>query len=161
MKLSHLVFILLLLVGSSGLAAGQAKTPEGLVAELYKLHDAEKDPFAKTKDRPLLDKYFAKTIADLIWRDFTEAVNEVGAIDADPLYNSQDPQIKNLVVGKSAIKGNAATVAVNFTNTDQKVTITFELSKASGVWKIENILYGDGDSLLKWLKDTYSNKPAT
>ena len=80
-------------VSASG--ESQTVTPEAMVADLYKQHDAKKSPFFQTKNRALVDKYFTKTLADLIWKDATTAKGEVGAIDGDPLYNAQDIEIKN------------------------------------------------------------------
>lgn len=142
----------------AGSAETKAAPPETLVAELYKQHDAKKSPFFQTKDRELVDKYFTRSLADLIWKDANESKGEVGAISADPLYNAQDTEIKNFAVGKGEVKGEAANVAVTFTNFGEKQTVNLALKLTSGVWKIENIVYGDGDSLMKWLKETYSNK---
>lgn len=141
---------------SSGAGESQTSAPEAIVSDLYKQHDAKKSPFFQTKNRALVDKYFTKTLADLIWKDAVSSKGEVGAIDGDPLYNAQDMEIKNFSIGKGDVKGDAATVAVTFTNFDDKKTINFALRQSNGAWKIDNILYGDGDSLLKWLKDTYS-----
>lgn len=146
---------------NAGSAQSAATLPETLVSDLYKVHDAKKSPFFQTKDRALVDKYFTKPLADLIWKDATSTKNEVGAIDGDPLYNAQDTEIKNFAVGKGDVKGDKATVPVTFTNFDRKVTINFSLVTVNGGWKIDNILYGEGDSLMKWLKDTYDKKPDT
>lgn len=142
----------------AGSAETKAAPPETLVAELYKAHDGKKSPFFQTKDRSLVDKYFTKSLADLIWKDANESKGEVGAISADPLYNAQDVEIKNFAVGKGDIKGEAANVAVTFTNFGEKQTVNFALKLTGGIWKIENIAYGSGDSLMKWLKETYSTK---
>lgn len=140
---------------ASGGAESQAATAEALVADLYKQHDARKSPFFQTKNRALVDKYFTKPLADLIWKDATSSKGEVGAIDGDPLYNAQDVEIKNFAVGKGDVKGDTATVPVTFTNFGEKKTVTFTLKKTGEAWKIDNIGYGEGDSLMKWLTDTY------
>lgn len=139
----------------SSSAAESAMAPEALVAELYKVHDAKRSPFFQTKDRARVDKYFTKTLADLIWKDATSSKGEVGAIDGDPLYNAQDMEIKNFAIGKGVVKGDSATVAVTFTNFGDKKTITYALKQVNAAWKIDDIKYGEGDSLMKWLKDTY------
>lgn len=140
---------------ASGSAESQNLAARDVVADLYKQHDAQKGPFFQTKDRSLVDKYFTKPIADLIWKDATIAGNEVGAIDGDPLYNAQDIEIKNFAVGEAAIKGETATVPVTFTNFGEKQAITFAMKHVDKAWKIDNILYGGKDSLLSWLKATY------
>jgi hypothetical protein len=139
--------------GSAG--EPQSENAKALVADLYKQHDAQKGPFFQAKDRASLDKYFTKQLADLIWKDSTTAGDEVGAIDGDPLYDAQDMEIKNFAIGDAVIKGAAATVPVTFTNFGKKVTITYSLKQENKAWKIDNISYSRGDSLLKWLKETY------
>lgn len=136
-------------------AESQSSAGEALVADLYKQHDAKKSPFFQTKNRALLDKYFTKELADLIWKDATASKGEVGAIDGDPLYNAQDMEIKGFAIGKATMGPDIATVPVTFTNFGDKKTVTFSLKMENNAWKISNIGYGDGDSLLKWLQDTY------
>jgi len=139
-----------------GGAAVPQVAPEALVADLYKQHDAEKSPFFQSKDRALVDKYFAKTLADLIWKDATRSdqENEMGALDADPLYNAQDTEIKNFKVGAANIKGDKADVPVTFENFGKKQTIKFSLVMEKGSWKIADINYGEAGTLVKWLKDS-------
>jgi hypothetical protein len=139
--------------GSAG--EPQSENAKALVADLYKQHDAQKGPFFQAKERASLDKYFTKQLADLIWKDATTAGDEVGAIDGDPLYDAQDMEIKNFAIGDAVVKGTAATLPVTFTNFGKKVTITYSLKQENKAWKIDNISYSRGDSLLKWLKETY------
>jgi hypothetical protein len=136
-------------------AESQTVSAEAVVTNLYKQHDAQKGPFFQTKDRGVVDKYFTKQLADLIWKDATSAKSEVGAIDGDPLYNAQDIDVKSFAVGTAVIKGDTGTVPVTFTNFGKKQTITFAMTQVSNAWKIDNISYGSGESLMKWLKDTY------
>ena len=143
----------------AGGAESQTATAAALVADLYKQHDAKKSPFFQVKNRALVDKYFTKTLADLIWKDATSSNGEVGALDGDPLYNTQDPQIKNFAIGKATVTGLVATVPVTFTNGGHKEALMFELKQGSASWRIDNIQYGGGENLLKWLKDTYPDKP--
>ncbi len=56
----------------------ESQTPEALIADLYKQHDAKKSPFFQTKNRALVDKYFTKATADLIWKDATNSKEEIG-----------------------------------------------------------------------------------
>lgn len=125
-------------------AFGQAAAPSSLVADLYKQHDAHKSPFFQDKSRALVDKYFTKATADLIWKDSTTRGNEVGALDGDPLYDAQDIEIKKFVVGKAAISGEKATVTVTFENYGEKKIVTFALVTENGKWKIDDISYNGG-----------------
>lgn len=144
----------------AGGGESQAAGVEALVADLYKQHDSKKSPFFQTKDRALVDKYFSKPLADLIWKDATSTSGEVGAIDGDPLYNAQDTEIKGFSIGKAEVKGMSATLPVTFTNFGSKQTLTFELKQVNSVWKISDIRYSPDDSLMKWLKQTYPDKTA-
>ena len=137
-------------------AQPQSAAAEALVADLYKQHDAKKSPFFQTKNRALVDKYFTKSTADLIWKDATSSKGEVGALDGDPLYAAQDMEIKNFAIGKADVKGEMATVPVNFTNYGQKVTVTFKLKMVNSAWKIDDIIWPEGDSMVKVIKDTYA-----
>ncbi len=149
--------------GTPTAASGESQggAAEALVADLYKAHDGKRSPFFQTKDRALVDKYFAKELADLIWKEAKNSSGEVGAIDGDPLYNAQDTEIKNFVIGRAEVKNDTADVPVTFTNFGQKVTINYALKQVGGSWKIENIGYGGSDSLMKWLRETYPDKSKT
>lgn len=144
----------------AGGGESQAAAIEALVADLYKQHDGRKSPFFQTKDRALVDKYFTKPLADLIWKDATNSSGEVGAIDGDPLYNAQDMEIKGFNIGKAEVKGQTATLPVFFANFGTKQIVTFMLKQTGTAWKIDDIDYGDNGSLMKWLKETYPDKPA-
>jgi len=147
------------LAGNIASASGQSQdaAAEALVADLYKQHDAKKSPFFQTKNRALVDKYFTKSTADLIWKDAVNSKGEVGALDGDPLYAAQDMEIKNFAIGKAEIKGTNATVPVNFTNYGQKVTVKFLLKMVGTEWKIDDIIWPEGDSMVKVIKDNYSD----
>jgi hypothetical protein len=134
---------------ASAFAAG---TPEALVADLYKAHKSDRtDPFFESKTRVSLDKYFTKSLADLIWDDSVTSAknNEVGVIDGDPLYDAQDMQIKNFVIGKADVSGEVATVPVTFTNFGNKHTIKFDLKRVGNVWKVDDIDYGSEEGTLR------------
>lgn len=156
MKIVSKIFVLALFVAVGASAAIAQKktttTPSDLVSNLYKQHDAEKSPFFQEKSRALVEKYFTKTTAAMIWKDATTRGNDVGAFGADPLYDAQDTQIKGFTVGKAAITGDKATVTVSFTNFDEKRSFKFSLVKENALWKIEDIDYGDY-SLVSLLKD--------
>ena len=139
-------------------AQSQMATAEALVADLYKQHDAKKSPFFQTKNRGLVDKYFTKSTADLIWKDATSSQGEVGALAGDPLYDAQDTDTKNFAISQADVKGDNATVAVNFTNFGEKKTITFLLKIVKDSWKIDDIKWSQGDSMIKVIKEAYSVK---
>jgi hypothetical protein len=125
-------------------------TPEQLVAALYRQHKTQ-SPFFQTKSRALVDRYFDKELADLIW-NMPNSPDEVGPLDGDPLYNAQDMEIRNLVVHKAMVKDGMATVLVTFTNIGKKQEVKFLLASRRSGWKITNIKYDDGTDLIGILK---------
>jgi hypothetical protein len=142
-----IVVTTLLLVGMS-LVHGQTRvTPDALVKDLYNAHAHKRGPFFQTRSRPLLYKYFAKSLADLIWNDVNSAKGEVGVIDGDPLYDAQDMEIKKLAIGKASYEGATAKVVVTFENFGQSKTIIFMLVNGKTGWRIDDIDYGEGRTL--------------
>src|ERR1043166_1391045 len=117
-KLFGLVTLLMLCAGTIAGAqttAARPKSPDALVADLYRAHNAKRSPFFQTRSRARVNQYFEKDLADLIWKDAVTSKGEVGVIDGDPLYDAQDMKIKNFAIGKASIEGNNARVAVTFT----------------------------------------------
>lgn len=139
---------------STASAQSQAALAKAFVSNLYK---AKTSPFSQTKDRALVDKYFTKELADMIWKDAVASKGEVGAIDGDPLYNAQDTDIKKLVIGNAVLKGETGTVQVTFTNFGKKQAIDYSLKKTPKGWRIDDIVYDKDNSLRKWLKETVSH----
>lgn len=137
---------------ASATPAAPQNPPDALVKDLYAQHDKKNSPFFQTKNRALVDKYFDKKLAGLIWKDANDSKGEVGVIDGDPLYNAQDTDIKNFSVGQPKIDGAKAEVVVTFQNYDRKEKLTYKLVQQNAEWKIENIDYGDSN-LLGWFKD--------
>ena len=133
-----------------------AKAPhssaDALVSDLYRRHARKRGPFDQTGNRVLLRQYFAKDLADLIWKDRVTAKGEVGAIDGDPLYNAQDMEIKHLWVHPAVYAKGGAAVTVTFENFDQKQTIEVRLVYVGNSWKITNIKYQDRTDLRGILK---------
>jgi hypothetical protein len=126
-------------------------TPDALVADLYNEKE-EGNPFFQAEDRARVDKYFVKSTADLIWKDAVESKGEVGALEADPLYDAQDMEIKNFKVNPPETKGAGAEVPVTFDNFGKKQRIVFVLVSTDGGWKISDIKYSGGYTLVGMLK---------
>jgi len=133
-------------------AASNRLAPNALVADLYREHNRKHSPFFQTRSRALLDKYFEKDLADMIWKDAFNSKGEVGAIDGDPLYDAQDMEIKKFAIGKPSYEDGKAKVNVAFENFGQKKTIVFILINGRSGWKISDIDYGEGRTLRGFFK---------
>src|SRR5437016_6636419 len=127
-------------------------SPGALVADLYKAHRRKRSPFFQTRSRALLHKDFAKSLADMIWKDAVSSKGEVGALDGDPLYDAQDMEIKKFAIGKPSYEGGKAKVNVTFDNFGKPQSFVFTLVNGRTGWRIDNIEYGEGRSLRGYLK---------
>ena len=139
-------------------AEAQFAAAEPLVADLYKQHDANKGPF-REKRRAVVDKYFAKPLADLIWKDKQTPPGEMGAIDFDPLYDAQDVGAKKFAVGKSTVNGDKATIPVTYENYGEKKTITYQMVRQGDAWKIAEIKYQGCFTLLSVFRENAKAEP--
>lgn len=158
---SILIFAQLLLcaffcAGSSSAAPQGRKVttpsaPARLVANLYKQHKKH-SPFFQTRNRAVLDRYFDRNLANMIWKDAVNAKGEVGAIDGDPLFNAQDMDIKHFSIHKPTFGNGQAEVLVTFENFGEKHQIVFVLVRRKGDWRIANLKFDDGTDLLGILK---------
>src|SRR5262245_34845818 len=129
-------------------------TPDALVRSLYTAHKNRRtDPFFQMKSRARLEKYLAKDLVDLLWKDAKTSAekNEVGALDGDPLYNAQDMKITAFRIKAPEYgEGNRdlADVPVTFKNFGKEETVLFRVERNSQkICKITDILYpGNDDS---------------
>ncbi len=166
MKTINLLLLAVVTLVGSGFAAAQgskstkAKSPKALVVDLYRQHKG-RSPFFQTRNRALVDKYFTKQLADLLWQDARSSGGEVGALDGDPLFNAQDMDIKKFSIGEATERGLGAEVPVTFENFGAKHQIVFRLVMGRTGWKISDIKYDDGASLLEILKRDRSSAENT
>ncbi len=124
----------------------QGAEPQTLITELHKRHDAQKGPFFERK-RATIDRFFAKPLADMIWKDEQRPNDQVSAMGADPLYDAQDIQLKNFKVSDGEVVANKATVNVSFENFGKTQTVNFEMIRQGADWKITDIKYPGGYTL--------------
>jgi hypothetical protein len=150
------------LLGLFGLTSGftapglhAEDSPQGLVSELYQSGKGGKSPFDAKASRKQLGHYFTKELVGLVRKDMEQSrkSNEVGVLDFDPLYGAQDMDIKALSVNKAVTANGRTTVPVSFTNFGKKQAMGFDLVQEDGAWKISDIHYADGSSLLKLFKE--------
>jgi hypothetical protein len=152
--------------------AGKSETkgpdPDAILRELYKAQDAGKGPFFDHKNHNLAEKYFTKELAALIVKDAAKSDDELGAIDFDPLYDSQDPQVKNFKIGAvqwGDIRKGAehpgddasALVFVTFKDNGEAHELRFTFKQQPDkTWRILDIHYPDKTSLLQILRTAYA-----
>jgi hypothetical protein len=146
-----LLAAILLAFGSTGAAQRRTKPvdPHVIVKNLYAAQKAGSGPFFQTKNRALVDKYFRRDLADLIWKDAVAANGEVGAIGFDPLYGSQDPQITEFVIMDTGWGGDSkfgsddqAVVQVTFKDSGKERMVSYQFNQGRHkTWKIFDVHY--------------------
>lgn len=127
------------------------RTPVAVIRELYKAHNNGKGAVLDGKEKAILLKYFDKKLTDAMWKELTSNSEEVGNLDFDPFFNSQDIQISNIQVTGPAVAKEKTVVTVSFSNYGQNTIIKFHMRNTEGGWRAENIVYDDGSDLLKIL----------
>jgi hypothetical protein len=159
MKLSPLL-LSAWLISAGSLAHAQSQAggpdPDVVVKKLYAAQKAGDGPFFQTENRAAVDRFFTKEFANLIWNDAVKASGEVGAIDFDPLFGSQDPQITDFEIMETGWGGDdkfgaedKAAVQVTFKNAGEKQMISFQFRQGKNKqWKIDDIRYPNHDNLL-------------
>jgi hypothetical protein len=152
--------LVLLLFAAHGASAQKARgaaaasSPDAVVKELYRVHRKGYGHVFVKEGRKLQQRFFDQNLAGLLWKDLTETPeDEVGRLDFDPLYNAQDTHITRFSVGAPILEGDKATVHVTFNNYDRKENLKFLMTKTATGWKISNIDYGEGSTLLKILTE--------
>ena len=154
MKIVRSVLLMgILLTGLSAPAAAQSTrgiSPRTLVSNLFKQHK-RKSPFFQTRSRALLDKYFQRQLASRIWQEARASRGDVGKLDADPLYNAQDIEIRDFALQERIVGTTSAEVTATFRNFGEQHKVLFRLVPERMGWKIADIGYDDGSSLLGWL----------
>lgn len=123
-----------------------------LVRALYFEHNKQENPFRETKNRTLIDQFFAKSTADLIWNDAQKPSAKVNRKKTNLLFNAPDAEIKKTWVEPAAVAGSRAVVYVTFENKAKPEEIKIDLQQMAGRWRITDMLYPNGKRLTELLQ---------
>ncbi|AUD01197.1 hypothetical protein [Spirosoma pollinicola] len=122
-----------------------------LVRALYFEHNKTENPMRETKDRSLVDQFFAKPTADLIWNDAQKLGSKLNRTKINLLYNAPDAAIKKTWVLPSVLGGTRAIVYVTFENKAKPEEVRVDMQQVAGRWRITEMQYPDGKQLTKLL----------
>lgn len=174
LSLVRMLKIFLLAGMCLGTAAAGAESAEGdpnaILRSLMKDHDAKKGVFAVKREQ--LDRFFNKELAALIRKDVAEEVKtgEIGVLDFDIIYFSQDPMVTDMKMEKAAIGGvlkhkgdepieGLATVEMTFKDNGEASATVFQFGlNEAKEWRIDDIHYAGGSSLKELLEGVYAAK---
>ncbi len=136
------LFSLVLALHMAAPALAAEATPEAVVQQIY----SGKTPTTRGLDiidnKKLRAKFLSKDLAAAVKKDIDQAAksNDVGALDFDPVSDSQDPMIKDLKIEPLSVQGDKAQVKVSFNTYDpQRDELLYDLVKEGGQWHVYDI----------------------
>lgn len=164
--LAAIVFVVAATVSSAAKPESAGPDPDVILQNLYKAHDAQKGLFFDAQHQNLIDQYFTRELAALIRKDAKDADDEMGAVDFDPLYDSQDPQITNFKIGKVKWGGTdkdeelgLAVVEATFKDYGEPKSIAYRFHQtAQKTWKIADISYSEDRTIVGILRGNGAGK---
>ena len=141
-------------------AACAQSAPRQVVTQLYQKYSWEADPQSTATDSiPLLNqpeselaRYFdADLVALLIAdRECARRSGEVCLLDWDPIWDSQDPAAKDLII--RSLRTNALLVRFRHPYTGEERALEYHLVNTPAGWRISDIRYKNGVSLREALR---------
>ncbi len=127
------------------LAAEQS--PEAFLHAIYDHYvgDPAKAPGVPLDTNADIRRYFAPSLAQLIIKDYAAAKkrDEPPTLDGDAFVDAQEWQIAAIDIQVQRTGDDKATGVVSFKNFDKPVTVTLQLVKLKGAWKIGEIGWGE------------------
>lgn len=133
MKLFAIVTTMFLAM--SGLAAAQPyETPEALLEAFYAPYFADEFP----ED----DASFRSQALQALYDADAEATpeGEMRALGFDPYIDGQDWELTDFEIGAAGIAGDYASADVSFKNFGEEKTLSYELVREDGGWKIDDVV---------------------
>ena len=133
-------------------AAGTAFADAAAKAFLEKIYAAYKGK--NSKGLPLdtdaiVRLYFEPKLAALMIKDSKDAQKrgEPPELDGDPFVAAQDWEIGPVVIEVRDLAPDKASATAKFSNLKMPTTVTYDLVKLAGGWRIADISWGDNDTL--------------
>lgn len=123
-----------------------------LVRALYFEHNKTENPMRKAKNRALIDQFFAKPTADLLWNDSQKSPGKINRSKINLLFNAPDAAIKKTWVLPAVIGGSRAVVYVTFENKAKPEEIKVDLQQVTGRWRITEMVYPGGQQLTQLVR---------
>ena len=160
--MKKICLILCLLAGFSlPIFPSDSEDQKKIIQELYKEFAWEAVFAPSNKDlkgfveqpQEVLEKYLNTELSQLIIQDSREAqkTQEIQRLDFCPLWDSQDPKASDLEIDPFKDK-NMVRVSFKYSGSNEIICIDYIMAKTNQGWRISDIQYQNGDSLLKTLK---------
>jgi len=79
------------------------------------------------------------------------SADEVPVINGDPFTDSQEYPTR-FAVNKASVRGSSAEVPVRFADAYRNRNVTYLLVRERGVWRLDDLVYEQGETLQGLLK---------
>lgn len=132
----------------------------GFVAELYRAYAWEvviSEPYLGPglfgEPRETLERYLAPELVERVLADRqrSKESGEIGALDSSPMWASQDPGASMLTVEAGA-QPEDVRVSFTYPGNDERIAIAYRLVQTAQGWRVLDIRFDDGLSLLERLQ---------
>jgi hypothetical protein len=162
MKLQASAFTLLSVLAHA-VAAGERSSSGavGVVAKLYRDYaweavidePSESGKLLLDQPRQVLEHYFTRQLSELIIQDRACKVRtkEPCKLDFDPIWGSQDPGASDMKIKLGAVP-NTVNVQFRYPGNGSFIEMTYRLRKGATGWRISDVQYTSGQSLVGILK---------
>ncbi len=151
MRLTSLRLLLLGFVFAS-LHAAEPGTPEALIERLYQVEMESGAVFQVAENATVAKKFLTQELVSLLVKDAKKSQEGEGVIDFSPIFDAQDWELTDFRVSKVMEQENKSVVKASFANSGQRTVITYDCVATQAGWRVANIRYADGRSLLKLLR---------
>jgi hypothetical protein len=139
--------LLATLFAPPGRALAAEQTPEAFLHAIYDNYvgDPAKAPGVPLDTHAIVRRYFEPSLAALIIKDMIAAAkrDEPPTLDGDAFVDAQEWQIATIDIQMQRAGDDKATGVVSFKNFDKPMTVTLQLVKLKGAWKISEITWGE------------------
>ncbi|MFK3739965.1 DUF3828 domain-containing protein [Massilia sp. TN1-12] len=136
-------------------SATETRSEAVVVARLYKdfgwqAFATQQELFGKDishQGEAVLKRYFTPALTDLLMKDAACQIKYQGIcnLDADILFDSQDPRLVDLDV--QTVGSGKVSVTFKDPVTGERTQIDFDMSRVLGTWKIADIIYPAHENL--------------
>jgi hypothetical protein len=144
--LAAMMLFLLTLTPIASQAAEQV--PSAFLHGIYKQYIGAGTPGVKLDGAADYKRYFTPELANIIIADNAKAnqVGDVPTLDGDPFIDAQDWSITAVKIAVDDKATDKTVAKVSFKNNGEAETVTLDLVKMDGAWKIDDIHWPE-DSL--------------
>jgi opacity protein-like surface antigen len=125
--------------------AAAEQTPHDIVVEIYKVSAGKSGKYdgpSAISDKSVRTRFLSKSLqAALSAMDKKSAKTNEPILDFDPITNSQDPAVKDLVIAAEEQTDTSSIVAVRFWSYEKKDAslVRYHFIREGNLWKLDEI----------------------